>query len=226
MRILHPLLPAVPRPGAAVRGFTLVELMVVVAILAGMLLLVPPNLYRYGARSRLENSANTIVALIASAREQAIQDGQTVKLEFGVYEDEDGEVHHGHRIIFTNTPVERSELLDEGRDTGEKKERPDQLEWLETMWHDLSGGVVYSGVSERFGQWKKLARDRGYVISFTPDGGVEKGFAIRLESEDLEEVKKEMRTITIKVNPLTAEAGSIDGMAEMTQTREENEFQK
>lgn len=215
-----------PLPTAAARGFTLVELMVVVAILAGMLLLVPPNLYRYGARSRLENASNTIIALIASAREQAIQDGHPVKLEFGVYEDSEGEIHHGHRIIFTNAPAERSELLDQERGGKEERDRPDQLEWLETMWHNLSGGVVYTGISERYGQWNKVNRDRPYIITFTPDGGVEKGFAIRVESEDLENVKKENRTITIKVNPLTAEATTTDGLAEMAETREENEFQK
>ena len=208
------------------RGFTLVELMVVVAILAGMLLLVPPNLYRYGARSRLENAANTIVSLIASAREQSIQDGHPVKLEFAMYEDEDGEIHSGHRILFTNLPAERSELLNQDGRSEEKRDRPDQLEWLETMWHELSGGVVYAGISERYGQWTKVSRDRPYIISFTPDGGVEKGFAIRVESEDLDNVKKEHRTITIKVNPLTAEASSLDGLVEMAQTREENEFQK
>ena len=217
MRLSHP---------SRARGFTLVELMVVVAILAGVLLLVPPNLYKFGARSRLENSASTIVSLVASAREQAIEDGHAVKLEFGVYEDEDGEVHHGHRIIFTNLPAERSELLDEGRDSGEKRERPDQLEWLETMWHELSGGVVYTGISERFGQWTKVSRDRPYIISFSPDGGVEKGFAIRVESEDLADVKRKHRTITIMVNPLTAEASTIFGLGEMAETREENEFQK
>jgi len=211
-----------PAPG---RGFTLVELMVVVAILAGMLLLVPPNLYRYGARSRLENGANTLVSLIASAREQAIQDGHDVRVEFGIYEDEDGEEHHAHRIIFTNLPAERSDLLNEGRDA-EDTERPDQLEWLESMWHELPGGVVYAGVSERYGQWTKVTRERPYIVAFGPDGGVEKGFAIRVESEDLDNVKKEFRTITVKVNPLTAEAANIDGLAEMAETREENEFQK
>lgn len=200
--------------------------MVVVAILAGVLLLVPPNLYKFGARSRLENSASTIVSLVAAAREQAIEDGQPVKIEFGVYKDDEGGLHPAHRILFTNLPAERSELLDEGKKTEEKRERPEQLEWLETMWYNLSGGVVYVGVSERFGRWNKLTRDRPYVITFTPDGGVEKGFAIRIESEDLDNVTKENRTITIKVNPLTAEASTIFGLAEMAETREENEFQK
>jgi len=207
------------------RGFTLVELMVTMFILGSLLLIVPPNLYRFGARSRLENSASTVVAVLAGAREQAIQDGHTVKVEFGVYEDTDGELHHGHRIIFTNLPAERSKLLSEDGDD-EDRDRPDQLEWLETSWHNLSGGVVYAGVSERYGQWNKISQDRPYIITFTPDGGVEKGFAVRVESEDLEDVKKENRTLTIKVNPLTAEASTSDGLGEMAETREENEFQK
>ena len=75
------------------------------------------------------------------------------------------------------------------------------------MWHDLSGGVVYTGVSERFGQWKKLPGTGRTQSASRPDGGVEKGFAIRLLSEDLERrSRRRMRTITIMVNPLTAEA--------------------
>ena len=213
------------RPTARVRGFTLVELMVTLFILGGLLLIVPPNLYRFGARSRLENTASTLVAVLAGAREQAIQDGHPVKVEFAIYEDTEGERHNGHRIVFTNLPAERSELLDEGRDV-DRTDRPDQFEWLETQWHDLSDGAVYAGVSERYGQWTKIAEERPYIITFTPDGGVEKGFAIRVESIDLEDVKKENRTITVMVNPLTAEAYIVEGLAEMPETREENEFIK
>jgi len=212
---------------ARTRGFTLVELMVVMAILAGVLLLVPPNLYKFGARSRLENAANTIVSVVAAAREQAIEDGQPVKIEFGVWKDEDGVEHAAHRMVFSNMPVEHSDLLDEDKGMDRERERPEEQEWLQTTWHNLSDGVVYAGVSERHGRWTKISRDRHYEISFTPDGGVEKGFAIRLESEDLaDNVKKENRTITIRVSPLTAEAMTMDGLGEMPETREEGDFHK
>lgn len=208
-------------------GFTLIELMVVMAIVAGVLLLVPPNLYKFGARSRLENAANTIVSVVAAAREQAIEDGAPVKIEFGVWKDEDGVEHAAHRMVFTNQPVEHSKLLDENKDSEEVRRRPEDQEWLTTTWHDLSDGVVYAGVSERHGRWAKISRDRHYIVAFTPDGGVEKGFAIRIESEDLaDNVKQENRTITIRVNALTAEAGTVEGLAEMPETREENEFHK
>ena len=59
------------------------ELMVVVTILMGILALVPMNLYRFGARSRLENAANTLVAAVSASRSQAILDAYPVSLEFG-----------------------------------------------------------------------------------------------------------------------------------------------
>ena len=43
-------------------GFTLVELMVALVILGGVLLLIPANLEGFGARSRLQNAANTFDA--------------------------------------------------------------------------------------------------------------------------------------------------------------------
>lgn len=206
-------------------GFTLLELMMVVTILGAALLIVPPNLYRFGARSRLENSANTLVSTVAAAREQAIIDGHPVQLELGVYKTKNGEIHHGHRLVFTSIPTQRSDLL--SRDRGEEREAPrsEEREWLYTDWHELADGVKYVGVSERSDHWMKLSEDHPYAVGFGPDGGVEKGFAVRLESVDLE-VRPEHRTITVIVNPLTAEASAADGLAEVPPQRDENELSR
>ena len=206
------------------RGFTLIELMVVVTILMGVLALVPMNLYRWGARSRLENGANTLVAVISASRSQAILDGYPVRLELGKYRNEDGETHYGHRWIVTNMPKQSSDLIMADGEADEQR-RPQDREWVTTYWKDLPQGIILSGVSERGDTWKELADDRPYSVEFGPDGGVERGFAVRLEAEDLE-IDKEDRTITVVVNPLTAEAASYDGYREVPKQREEHEFQK
>ena len=203
-------------------GFTLVELMVVVSILAGVILLVPPNLYKFGARSRLDNAANTLVSTIAAAREQAIIDGHPVRLELGTYRDGEGEWHHGHRFVFTNVPAEKSDLLTP-EDAEEETTRPREQEWLTTRWKRLGDGLEFTGVSERAGHWVKIREDQPYSVAFGPDGSVEKGFAVRIISEDLE-IRKEDRTITITVNPLTAEPQAYEGYKDVPQSREANEF--
>lgn len=205
-------------------GFTLVELMVVVAILGAVLLLVPPNLHRFGARSRLENSANTIVSLVAAAREQAILDGQPTRIDLAIYEDSEGDEHHAHRLVVSGNPVQRT-----ARDPDAEEEERVAVdeEWVEAPWFNLSGGVEFAGVSEEADTWKKLKADQLYSVIFGPDGGVEKGFAIRLMSEDLAEdnkVKKENYTITIFVNALTAEASAHSGLLEMPTQRDDNDF--
>lgn len=214
------------RPASAAEvGFTLIELMVVVAILGGILALVPMNLYRFGARSRLENAANTLVAVVSASRSQAILDGYPVKLEIAAYRDDAGETHYGHRWVVTSLPAERSDLLNADGQAEEDSSRSQEREWITTYWTDLPKGVTVSGVSELGESWAELRDDVPYSVTFGPDGGVEKGFAVRLEADDLE-VSKEMRTITIVVNPLTAEAASYDGYREIPKQREEHEFSK
>ena len=51
-------------PGS--RGFTLVELMVVVMIGGTILLLVPANMSRFGSRSRLDSAGNTLLSTLGS----------------------------------------------------------------------------------------------------------------------------------------------------------------
>ena len=206
-------------------GFTLIELMVVVTILMGVLALVPVNLHLWGARSRLENAANTLVAVVSASRSQAILDGYPVRLELGKFTEEDGEVRYGHRWVITNMPAERSELLQGDGNTDDESPRPQEREWVTTYWTELPRGVVISGISERGESWAEPSDDEPYSVEFGPDGSVERGFAVRLEAEDLE-VDKEDRTITILVNALTAEAGSHDGYMEVPKQREEHEFNK
>ena len=210
-----------PRRG----GFTLVEIMVVILILGSILLLVPANLFSFGARSRLQNSANTIAAAVAAAREQAILDGRPVSLEFAVAKVE-GRVVHGHRFVFSSLPAEQSELLLEEDEKREKRQRDDdEEEVLYTDWHPLEDGVEFTGVSEEENRWDSLREEHPYVVTFGPDGTVDKGFAIRVETDHLD-VKREFRTMTIMVNPLTTQSSIHDGLVEVPPLLDENEFVK
>jgi hypothetical protein len=203
-------------------------MMVVVAVLGTLLLLVPANMSGFGARSRLESAANTIVALLGNTRGKAIQDGFEVRVEFGAWSDEDGK-HEGHRIFFTNVPPTRSgeghvpeeDVEQHRRDMEEQRRR--ERQWLHTTWTPLPKGVRIVGYSEEAKRWEKLSDTQPYSISYLPDGSVQKAFALRLESADLD-VKKEARTVTVLVNGLTAAATALDGMAELPEKRESRDF--
>jgi hypothetical protein len=197
--------------------------MVVILVLGSILLLVPPNLFSFGARSRLENSANTIAAAVAAAREQAILDGRPVTLEFAIAKVGERTVH-GHRFVFSSLPAERSDLLLEEGETREKRDDEEE-EILYTGWHPLEDGVEYAGVSEQENRWDSFREDQPYAVTFGPDGSVDRGFAVRIETDDLD-VKREYRTITVMVNPLTTQSSIHDGLAEVPPLLEENEFVK
>jgi prepilin-type N-terminal cleavage/methylation domain-containing protein len=206
------------------RGFTLLELMVTVVILGTLLLLVPANLAGFGARSRLENSANTLAAAMAGAREQAITDGYEARLQIGSWKDEDG-THQGYRYLFTNVPPAGTGSSAEDADRRKEAiaERGRERQWLASTWHALEAGVRFVGVSEEASRWRKIPEQEGFEVYFLPDGGVQKAFAVRIESQDME-VAKEHRTMTILMNGLTSESSVEDGEVELPQKREAREF--
>jgi hypothetical protein len=166
--------------------------------------------------------------MLGNARGKAIDDGYEVRVEFGSWSDQDGR-HDGHRIFFTNVPptkaaeagAEESDVEQARRDN--LKERARERQWLHTTWHPLPKGVRFSGVSEEAKRWQKLNESEPYSISFQPDGSVQKAFALRIESLDLEG-KKEHRSITVLMNGLTAAASMGDGMAELPVKREPRDF--
>lgn len=66
-------LPRAARPAGHVRGFSLIELMVTIAIVAILLSVALPNMADAIARSRIASSANDFVASLSSARTEAIR---------------------------------------------------------------------------------------------------------------------------------------------------------
>lgn len=65
------------------RGFTLIELMVVVAVIAVMLTLAAPSFADFFERYRLRGAADEVVTLLASARAESVMRNRDVAVSFG-----------------------------------------------------------------------------------------------------------------------------------------------
>lgn len=199
------------------RGFTLIELMVVVLIMGTVLLLVPVNMGNLGARGKFAGTANSLVAAVTGARERAILDAYEVALQLGTFRDEDGDWQHGWRFRFTNIPAQTVTDDDTERRTQQEARRQER-EWLYTDWHPCQPGIKIAGISERRQVWKKLSEGgKAHEVRFFSDGTVETGVAIHLESEDLG-TSKEDKTITVFINGLTSEPSWLDGVLELPES--------
>src|SRR2546428_7569496 len=64
------------------RGFTLLELIVVMLVLSVLFAMVAPSLSGFGAGRAAEQTASQIVTLSRWAREQAITEGRSYRLDF------------------------------------------------------------------------------------------------------------------------------------------------
>lgn len=64
------------------RGFTLLELMMVMVVLAAVALMVIPTMSGFSAGRELDNAAAEIVAVTRWARTQAISEGEVYRLNF------------------------------------------------------------------------------------------------------------------------------------------------
>jgi len=208
------------------RGFTLIELMVTCAIVGAALLIVPVSFDTFGARGRLADSTNDMLSEITATREQAVLDGYEARWEVGRFLDEEGERRWGTRFWFTNVPAKGTEGTEEDRDAARERatSRAEERQWLNSTWHPLPQGVIVSGISLEAGQWEKLGEgDKTFQVRFFADGAVERGFGVRLESQDLE-VRLEDRTVTLLINPLTSEPASYEGLLELTKQRDASDF--
>lgn len=206
-------------------GFTLLEVMAVVLILGSVLLIVPLNMDGWGARSRLELGANSVVAAMRGTREQAVEDGFDAYLELGWAKvDDTDEERSAYRVKFTSVPSDKaSGDNDESREERERL-RSREREWLYTEWRPLPDGLEWVGVSERKDSWRAISRSgKPYSIHFDAGGNADKSLGIRLRSEDLD-TDDERRTVTIILNGLTSEPSWIDGRHEIRESLEQNNF--
>jgi prepilin-type N-terminal cleavage/methylation domain-containing protein len=208
------------------RGFTLIELMVVVLIMGTVLLLVPVNMGNLGARGKFTGTANSLVAAVTGARERAILDAYEVALQLGTFRTEDGDWRHGWRFRFTNIPAKEvaGDEGDAGSQQDQREARSREREWLYTTWHPCQDGIEIAGISQRKGIWQKLPTGgEAHEIRFYADGTVEGGVAIRLESLDLD-VEREFKVITVFINGLTSEASWSEGELELPEALPSSTF--
>ncbi|MDJ0974861.1 MAG: type II secretion system protein [Planctomycetota bacterium] len=205
-------------------GFTLLEVMAVVLILGSVLLIVPLNMDGWGARSRLDLAANSVIASIHGTKEQAIQDGYDAYLELGwaVVDDTDEE-RSAYRVKFTNIASEKATRDDDATEAQERA-RSREREWLYTEWRPLPDDIEWAGVSERKDAWRPISQGgKAYSIHFDAGGNTDQSIAIRIKSVALD-VSEEDRTITIVLNGLTSEASWVDGKHEIRESLDQAAF--
>jgi prepilin-type N-terminal cleavage/methylation domain-containing protein len=200
-------------------GFTMMELMVVVVLVGSVLLLVPTNMMGFGALTRLDSAANTLVSALEGAKEQAILDGYDVFLELGFTKEGD-EDYPAFRYRVTSQPAKVSESEDERTTVRATEER----EWITTQWRRLPRGVLWGGFSERNGSWQKItAGGRTIEVHYLASGDVAGPVAIRLESDDLD-VKDEFKFRTLMINALTSKPYWKTGKLELKESLDASQF--
>ena len=201
-------------------GFTLIELMVVVALLGVLLLVIPPRLDGWGARSRLESSGNSLVSAFTGAREQAIIDGNPVVVLFDVERNV-----FGYRVMNRThrSPKELQERSGQSRTEEEIEEEQREEEWVDTPWTALPDGIHIRGFSTLREQW--AAGNNGgepWTVTFFPDGSVRPAPALLIEGDrDLPDAS---RFLTVTVNALTSLAEVQGGKIELPPKRSPDEF--
>ena len=208
----------------APRGFTLIELIVVVAIVGSVLVMVPSNLNGFGARSRLESSANTVSSVETAAKEQAVIDDHEVILEYHLY-DAPADSHgkwSGWRYVIASKTHETPDAAADAQAAGTAKSRvAEEDEWVELPWDRLPEGVRLAGFSVSKEEWNRSPP--GTIrVSFFPDGSVRPAHALRIESTELP--RGAASTMTVRVNALTGLAEVLDGEVEMTPKRDPSDF--
>jgi type II secretory pathway pseudopilin PulG len=209
-----------------VAAFTLLEMLVVCAILGAALLLAPSSFNTFGARSRLSSASNNLLSELGAIREQATIDGFETRLEIGSYRETDGVRRQGTRFWYTNVPAKSTEGTQEQRDRAKERQtsRAQDRQWQVSSWKELPEGVVIAGVSLEAGRWEKVGDgDRTFQARYFPDGSIEHGFGVRYECMDID-TKPEFRTVTVLVNALTAEPASYEGLQELPRQRDASEF--
>ena len=207
------------------RGFTLIELMAVSALLGMILLMLPPNLQGFGDRSRLDSAANTMVSVLTAAKEQAVIDGHEVIVQYQLGDPKDRSKTGRFRYVVSSEQRETPDgLRKPGEEPPPKDPSASESEWIETAWRDFPTGVILAAYSQERGQWAHTRGGAGDVISvsFQADGTVKPAHAVRFVSSDLE--GNAPNTITVLVNALTSAASIVEGESELPEKRDAAEF--
>ena len=76
-----------PKPGRTNQGFTMIELMITIAILAALAALAAPSFTDFIERARLRSSVEEVVSFLATARQEAVKRDRDVTVAVGGDED-------------------------------------------------------------------------------------------------------------------------------------------
>lgn len=208
------------RPAAPARGFTLLEIMAVCALLGILLYLLPARLDGFGSRSRLVSAANTVVAAFTGAKEQAVIDGHEVRIQFLL----GGERAREDTGKFRHVVINQTREAERNGEDGQPRSRESmQEEMIALDWRGLPDGVHITGFSIQREAWATRNNgDQPFEVTFYPDGSVRPACAVRVESVDLPPGSE--RVMTVVVNALTATPMLVEGEAELPPSLDASEF--
>jgi len=213
-----------PSERPAARGFTLLELIVVMAIMSLLLVLLPAKIDMAGAGHRLDSAANTLVSVMTAAHDMAIIDGHDTRVQFDLPGSLKDRTKTGaFRYVVSSQQRQRRKLRDDGESSGVEEPRQAEEEWIETMWRPLPDGVGLWGISLQSGDWtKRNPRGDPVEVTFSPDGAIRPACAIRVVSMDLPSTAANTRTVV--VNALTSAAEVQEGEQELPRDRDPSDF--
>lgn len=130
------------------KGFTLIEMMIVIAIMAILSAIAAPNLQTYMAQRRLNGAARQVMTDLMEARMKAVNLNQKVKVSFGSV---------GHTYQTWNDADDNGTVADDEGDDIERDLHPD--------YHD----VTFSASANPFFQPRGTAV--GSTITLTNSSG-------------------------------------------------------
>lgn len=160
---------AIPFSRCRCRAFSLIETLIVLAIIASVNLMAWPTLAAWSARLRVEWAVHAFTAAVAFARSEAVRRGTATTIcRSGRWQGCSSEpmVCHGHAAAGEDWRCGWIVVLGEGRDL---RDRP-----------AAAGGVLrrFSGVDGV----SMVASRRGYAITYAPPAGLGLGVAANMEA--------------------------------------------
>jgi type II secretion system protein H len=176
-------------------GFTLVELLLAVAIVVGLTALVAPSLGGALARRRVEHAARAVVSLAGGARSFATAEGRAYVLII------DGQAR-AVRLARSRDPLLAPQ--DQADAEVEGDDWPQRAPWAR-VYH-LEDGVSLASASVGGRSLTDIGEAPVARVTFSPDGSADPA-TIELRSEDGEMVTVEIAAPTGRAT-IVSEAGS------------------
>ena len=166
------------RSTASSAGFTLIELMIVVAIVAVLLLVVAPDFGRFVADSRVTTTKDKLMAAISLARTEAIKRGEPVVVCRANVAGNDcannGTDWSDGWLVFADLDDDGN--LDGGIAGNEIVRVQTDIDDLVTVNYSLNNPIIYNG---RGILETGAAGDQTFIIGDAADNSIETGLFVR-----------------------------------------------